>query len=201
MSTASAARAICAASIRSRRACSAWVAVTVAVGSAARSAVRRVARAISLAVRKTLTTASGATTVPMSRPSATIPRPSARARAMISRCMAISRARTCGTRATADTAPDTSRVRIAADTSRPSTVTHGSSGSVPTSMTGPSDVPRHRVRVIHRDAVGQQPPGQGAVHGAGVEIAEAEGARRPARGARFARRRRTVDGDDDSAAR
>ena len=55
---------------------------------------------------------------------------------MISRCSAISRARTCGTRATAETALVTSWLRTAAVTSWPSTRTHGPSGSVPTSMLG-----------------------------------------------------------------
>ena len=96
------------------------------------SAALRLARAAPSAVRNTLTCASGATTVPMSRPSATIPP----ALAMICRCIAIRRARTCGTAATALTAPVTSRVLIASDTSVPSTRVHGAAGSVPTSMTG-----------------------------------------------------------------
>ena len=124
-STASAAFPLCAASIRSRRSTSAWV-------DQLASAARRPARAAPSAVRNTLTCASGATTVPMSRPSATIPP----ALAMISRCIAIRRARTCGTAATALTAPVTSRVLIASDTSVPSTRVHGAAGSVPTSMTG-----------------------------------------------------------------
>ena len=90
----------------------------------------------SLAVRYTLTGAPGATTVPMSRPSATIPAPLAQVRAMMSCCMATRRARTSGTDATALTALDTSRVRIGAVTSVPSTLTAGSPGSVLTSMTG-----------------------------------------------------------------
>ena len=55
---------------------------------------------------------------------------------MISRCIAIRRARTCGTAATALTAAVTSRVLIASDTSVPSTRVHGARGSVLTSMTG-----------------------------------------------------------------
>src|SRR5262249_8253938 len=64
--------------------------------------------------------------------SATIPP----ALAMISRCSAIRCARTCGTAATALTAPVTSRVLIASVTSVPSTRVHGAAGSVLTSMTG-----------------------------------------------------------------
>ena len=136
ISTASAARAICGASDRSRRACSARVTATVTAGSAARSAVRRSARTASVAVRNTFTGASGATTVPMSRPSATIPVPAASASAMILRWIAIRWRRTSGTAATALTALDTSRVRMGPATSRPSTRICGASGSVPTSMTG-----------------------------------------------------------------
>src|SRR5215472_11605355 len=135
-SMASAAIAVCGASARSLRLCSAVVTVAVAPGSAARSALRRWARASSLAVRNTLTAASGATTVPMSRPSATIPWPAAHTLAMISCCIATSRARTSETEATALTALDTSRVRIRPDTSAPSTLITVLSGSVPASITG-----------------------------------------------------------------
>ena len=126
ISTASAAFPLCAASSRSRRSWSARV-------DQLASAARRLARAVPSAVRNTLTCASGATTVPMSRPSATIPG----ALAMICRCIAIRCARTCGTAATALTAAVTSRVLIASDTSVPSTRVHGARGSVLTSMTGP----------------------------------------------------------------
>ena len=56
------------------------------------------------------------------------------------------------------------------------------------------------VGVVRRDAAGQHPPGQRPVHGAGVQVAEAQGAGRAAGGARFTRGRWAVDGDDDSVA-
>ena len=90
------------------------------------------------AVMNTLTAASGATTVPMSRPSATMPPASAQALAMISCCRAIRCLRTPGTEATALTALDTGRPRIGPVTSAPSTVTEGWSGSVLTSIAGPA---------------------------------------------------------------
>ena len=83
-----------------------------------------------------MTAASGATTVPMSRPSATMPPVSAQALAMISRCRAIRCLRTSGTEATALTALDTGRPRIGPVTSAPSTVTEGAPGSVLTSIAG-----------------------------------------------------------------
>src|SRR5262249_49200651 len=126
----------CGASAVSRRFCSSRVTAGVAAGSADRSALRRAARASSLAVRNTFTTACGATTVPMSRPSATIPSPAAQARARMPCCCAIRCARTSGTDATALTALDTSRLRISPVTSVPSTVTAGRAGSVVTSITG-----------------------------------------------------------------
>ncbi len=55
---------------------------------------------------------------------------------MISRCIAIRCSLTWGTEATALTALETSRVRISPDTSMPSTVIAGASGSVPASITG-----------------------------------------------------------------
>ena len=108
----------------------------MAPGSAARSALRRSALASSLAVRNTFTTACGATTVPMSRPSATIPSPAAQALARMACCRATRCALTSGTEATALTALETSLVRIRPVTSVPSTLTAGLAGSVVTSITG-----------------------------------------------------------------
>ena len=59
-----------------------------------------------------------------------------RAAAMMARCRLMRCRRTLGTPATALTWAETSRVRISAETSRPSTRVHGSSGSVLTSMAG-----------------------------------------------------------------
>ena len=153
------------------------------------------ARAVSLAVRYTFTGASGATTVPMSRPSATMPSPAASVSAMICCCIATRRRRTSGTAATALTALDTSRVRMGPATSVPSTRIAGASGSVPTSITGWSQVPGHRVRVRDVHALVEQPPGERPVGGAGVQVAQPEGARdAPGRG-RLAGSGRAVDGD------
>ena len=89
---------------------------------------RRCARASDDAVRKILSGAAGATTVPMSRPSATT-RPGS-----ISRCWAATRtSRTPGVADTGLTATVTARDRISRSTGRPSTETRGWSGSVDTS--------------------------------------------------------------------
>ena len=78
--------------------------------------LRRRARSSADAVRKILTSASGSTTVPMSRPSTTtLPGPAAS-----SRCSPTRRARTAGTAETAETALVTASPRISAETSSPS---------------------------------------------------------------------------------
>ena len=100
-------------------------ATSVVRAASASSRWRRCARTSSLAVRKTLTGASGSTTVPMSRPSTTPPSCSA----THARCRATSTDRTPGCDDTADTAPVTSGPRIAADTSRPPSRTSPSSSS------------------------------------------------------------------------
>ena len=77
------------------------------------------------AVRKIFTSASGSTTVPMSRPSTTmLPWPAAS-----SRCNCTNRARTAGTADTADTALVTSSPRISVDTFSPARQAQSSSGS------------------------------------------------------------------------
>ena len=95
------------------------------------SALRREARADTSAVRCTLTSASGHTTDPMSRPSTTMP-PSP----MVWRCCATRRVRTWATDATSDTAAVTASPRMGSATSMPSMVTVGSSGSVPETRRG-----------------------------------------------------------------
>ena len=67
------------------------------------------------ASRKTLRSAPGSTTVPMSRPATTIPPPAASSRWRSSRA-----ARTSGTRETEETAASTASVRIAPVASSPS---------------------------------------------------------------------------------
>ena len=95
---------------------------------------RRAWRTSSRAVSNTRTSASGATTVVMSRPSATTPAPSekeseAASRAIYARCAAISTCRTGMMFDTLDTWDDTSEERIASLMSSPSAYTFGSSGS------------------------------------------------------------------------
>ena len=82
------------------------------------SLARRRARSSGDASRYSFTSASGNTTVPMSRPSITIPPP-----APICRCCSTSTARTRGSRATPAAARSISGVRIARVTSIPSIVT------------------------------------------------------------------------------
>ena len=89
--------------------------------------------------------ASGATTVPMSRPSATqSPSPSS------ARCFSTSAARTLGSVATFEAASDTSGVRIASVTSSPSRITRSPSrmsisrGSPPRSATARYIAPESR---------------------------------------------------------
>ena len=82
------------------------------------SAVRRLARTSTLAVRNTFASAFGSTTVPMSRPSITTG-----SRAAISRSITRTRCRTASSRANALAALPISSRRISALTSRPSTKT------------------------------------------------------------------------------
>ena len=70
------------------------------------------------------------------------------------------------------------RVRIGPETSWPSTVIVGASGSVPDLDAGSSAGGRDRVGVVDVDALLEHPPGHRAVHRAGVEVAQAEAARR-----------------------
>ena len=60
------------------------------------------------------------------------------------------------------------------------------------------DRPRHGVRAIEVDALVLAPPGGGPVHGAGVEVGQAEPGGDALRDGRFARSARPVDRDDDS---
>ncbi len=153
---------------------------------------------LSLAVRYTLTGASGATTVPMSRPSATMPAPPAQVRAMMSCCMATRRVRTSGTEATALTALDTCRVRIWAVTSVPSTPMAGLAGVGAHLDDRLPGLGGHRLGAAHRHAVVQHPPGQGAVHGPGVQVAQAQATCDAAGGTGFAGPRGAVHGNDEA---
>src|SRR5436190_3809133 len=101
------------------------------------SRFRRSARASGAAVRKTLTVASGTTTVPMSRPSTTI----AEASSIAARCTRTSAARTAGTALTALTARVTVAERTSPLTSRPFSRMVGRTGSRPGSTQSPSRTP------------------------------------------------------------
>ena len=133
------------------------------------SAARRVARAEGSAVRYTFTSASGATTVPMSRPSTTMsPSP------MTSRCSRSSRSRIAGTALTALTADGH---RLAADRLRHVGPADGDRG-----VLGVGAGDQHRLVGVGRDGLGvvgvdavlEHPPGHRAVHRAGVEVAQPE---------------------------
>lgn len=109
------------------------VAATSALAVAPSSPLRRAARASAEAVRKILTSASGSTVVPMSRPSTTMPWGAA---AAMERWSAVMAERTSGTALTALTREVTSGVRIGPEASVPSTVMPGAAGSVPDTITG-----------------------------------------------------------------
>ena len=143
----------------------------------------------------TFTSASGATTLPMSRPSATIPWPPATAAAMISCCWPIRYSRTGGSPATALTALDTCRVRIGPATSCPATLIRGAAGSVPISITAPRNSRSTAAGSAGSVPWLEQPPGQRPVHGSGVEVAQVQLAGRAAGGRGLARAGRAVDGD------
>ena len=106
--------------------------------AASRSPARRARRASSEAVTSRRASASGAMTVVMSRPSATMPAPSEKdpvcpvaSKRMISRWRRASSARTSRLVATFETTVAMCGSRIAVDTSVPSTVKVGCSGSSP----------------------------------------------------------------------
>ncbi len=97
------------------------------------SPLRRAARASGEAVRKILTSASGRTVVPMSRPSTTMP---CGASAAMARWSSVIRVRTSGTALTALTAAVTCWVRMGPAASAPSTAMVGADGSVPETISG-----------------------------------------------------------------
>src|SRR3954469_487590 len=90
---------------------------------------RRRARSSSSAVSHTLSSASGATTVPMSRPSAT-----QSPLAMSARCLSSRAARTVGSAARREASWEISGVRMAALTSRPSSSTRSPSKRISRSL-------------------------------------------------------------------
>ncbi len=105
-------------------------------GSSPRSCVRRRARSSTDASRKILRSASGSTTVPMSRPAMTMPPASASVR-----CRSSSAARSSGIADTAETAASTAGPRTSSVWSVPSTSTRArrpcASGASSTSSTSP----------------------------------------------------------------
>ena len=148
-------------SCASRRA---WSRSTVST-SVPSSAARRRARSSGSAVRNTFTAASGATTVPMSRPSATQSPTD-----ISSRCLATSASRTAGLVATREAASDTSGVRMASVTSRPSATTRSPSSRSMAAAASEAAPPSSEQLQPH-----------GAVHRARVEVGEAQRLRRRAR--------------------
>ena len=118
----------------------------------------------------------------MSRPSTTMP-PSP----IAGRCSSSRRARTSGTALTGLTAAFTSSAAdrrgdvVAVDGDR-----RRRAGRCRSSDLGLAHAGRHRVRVVHVDAVAQHPPGHRAEHRTGVEVAQPEPVGDAARRARLA---------------
>ena len=135
------------------------------------------------AVRNTFSSASGATTVPMSRPSAT-----QSPAAISARCLATSAARTPGRR------PPARRPR------RPRACGSPRSRRAPSSSTrSPSSMPRRSRASSRRRRVGLRAARRAptrAVHRAAVEVGEAERVRRRRARRSTCRPRRAVDRDD-----
>ena len=183
-------------SSRSRRIT--WSVTSALVTRWPSSAWRRATRADGSATSSTRTGASGATTVVMSRPSATMPRS---AEAMICCWRATRLARTARLVATELTAADTTGSRIASVTSLPLMVTpwfvrvqlDGDVRGLDQGRDGGGVVGRH-LRVQHQ-------PGGGAIHGPGVEEGQSQLLRDAASRARLARSARTVDRDHQRGGR
>ena len=106
--------------------------------------------------------------------------------------------RTGMTVATAETLVEMPVSRMAAATSVPPTSTVGASGSVPMDSGKPLRRSGDRVGVGEVDTFVEAPPGERAVHGAGVEVAVAEGPRDLLADARLAGPRGPVHGDDET---
>ena len=125
------------------------------------------------AVRKIFTSASGSTTVPMSRPSTTTAtEPSAS-----SRWRSTNRVRTSGTADTAETALVTASPRISTETSSPPRKYRSSSGSKPTARSTPDANVGHGGRIVGIEASAQHRQRHDPVHRPGVEVARTQGPR------------------------
>lgn len=104
---------------------------------------------------------------------------------------------------TFDTCEDTSEERMASLMSSPSAVMLGWSGSTPMSKWSPGeefgdcfgDLLLIHLIAVEVDALMQAPPGACAVHGAGIEVGEAEMAGQRLRSGGLSDARRAVDGD------
>ena len=147
---------------------------------------RRPARSSGLAVRNTLSRASGKTTVPMSRPSAT--RPGWRRNA---RCRSSRAARTAPWTATCDAAALTSSPRIRSVTSRPSSRIRPSANATSRSPAAAASAAAASKRDSRFDRLQRHQP----VERSAVEQVEAERPRDPGGDRPLAGRGGAVDGD------
>ena len=182
-----------------RRAARSWsrtISASSPAGSRPRSAIRRDARASTDASRKILRSASGSTTVPMSRPTTMIP-PSA----AMARWRSSSAARTSGTRATAETAPSTASACASASVaSSPSSSTRRQPAGPVVAQAHPRRERhergrRRRARRPARSAMrGHRPVDQARVHEPQPEARGGGGA-----DGALAGRRGAVERDDDAA--
>ena len=155
------------------------------------------ARSSGLAVRNILSRASGKTTVPMSRPSAT--RPGAR---RWRRCQVSSAVRTSGKVASFEAALPHSSVRRRAVTSSSSSQTHSvPDGDTPKFPVDPPGQGCQSRRVIQGDAIPQCRTGEQAIEGATVEVIPAQFPRQLLADGSLAGATRTVDRDHRRAVR
>ena len=168
-------------------------AASTGLPAAASSATRRRARSSVLAVRKNFASASGNTTVPMSRPSTTTP-PAAPMR----RCSPSSAARTSGSADTRDAPSDISGVRIAVVTSCPFSVTWLTRPFQAERDVDAVGQRRDAGAVIPRDAALARAQRHRPVDRARVEQRVTEPRRQQPRGGRLPRPRRPVDRDDQA---
>ena len=165
------------------------------VPRAASSAQRRRARSATEAVRNTLSSASGQTVVPTSRPSQTHdPVPNT------SRCTAVIAARTPGWAATVETLAVTSGLRICSVTSVPSTAMAIPPGIGRIASRWPACDRGQPLAVGGLDAAAGRQVRHRAVHRAGVEIAHPQALGDLAGDRALAGAGRTVDGDDHTPA-
>ena len=165
-------------------------------GSSPRSSVRRRARSSTEASRKILRSASGSTTVPMSRPAMTIPPAAASARCRSSRAR-----RSSGIAETAETAASTAGLRTSSVWSTPSTSDAGEPARGVGRQLDLVDQAAHaRAGTTADTRAGEREPGHGAIEQARVAEAVADLERGGGADAALARRAGPVEGDDEARA-